>query len=71
MRETIGVGYPEIKAFTLREVRKEGAGFWVLGCGKLQREDWKQTSITDVHIRVVKGKVTFGLPGGTSESCKL
>ena len=71
MRETIGVGYPEIKAFTLREVRREDGGFWILGCGKLQRESWKQTSVTDVHARIAKGKVTFGLPGGTPEPCKL
>jgi hypothetical protein len=71
MQETMGVGYPEIKAFTLREIRKENEGFWILGCGKLQREDWKQTSISDVHARIVKGKVIFGLPGGTPDRCKL
>ncbi len=38
MRATIGVGYPEIRAFTLREVRREDGGFWILGCGKQQRE---------------------------------
>ena len=71
MRATIGVGYPEIRAFTLREVRREDGGFWILGCGKQQREAWKQTSITDVHARIVKDKVVFGLPGGTPEPCKL
>jgi hypothetical protein len=71
MRETIGTGYPEIKAFSLREIRREKDGFWILGCGKLQRERWKQTSITDVHARVVNGKIIFGLPGGTPEPCQL
>ncbi len=71
MQETMGIGYPEIKAFTLHEIRREDGGFWVLGCGKLQREEWKQTSITDVHIRIVQGKPKFGLSGGTPELCKL
>jgi hypothetical protein len=71
MRDTIGTGYPEIKAFTLREIRKEDGGFWILGCGKQQREEWKQTSITDVHARIVDGKIRFGLPGGSPEECKL
>lgn len=71
MRDTIGTGYPEIRAFTLREIRREEGGFRILGCGKLQREDWKQTSVTDVHARIVEGKVKFGLPGGTPEPCKL
>lgn len=71
MRETIGTDYPEIKAFSLREIRREKDGFWILGCGKLQRENWKQTSITDVHARVVNNKVVFGLPGGTPDPCRL
>jgi hypothetical protein len=71
MRETIGVGYPEIKSFRLLEIRREDSGFWILGCGKKQREEWKQTSITDVHARIVKGKVIFGLPGGTPDPCQL
>ncbi len=71
MRETIGVGYPEIKAFTLREVRREDGGYWILGCGRLHREAWKQTSMTHVHVRLVKGKVTFDLPGATPDPCKL
>jgi len=71
MRETIGVGYPEIKAFTLREVRREDRGFWILGCGSLHRESYKHTSVTNVHARIVMGKVAFGLPGATAGSCKL
>jgi hypothetical protein len=71
MQSTIGVGYPEIRAFTLREIRREDGGFWILGCGKQQREAWKQTSITNVHVRIVSGKVMFGLPAGTPEPCKL
>ena len=71
MRATIGIGFPEIKAYTLREIRRENGGFWILGCGKLQREEWKQTSMTDVHVKVVNGKAMFGLPGGTPEPCKL
>ena len=43
MRETIGVGYPEIKAFALHEVRSEGGAFQAFGCARQQREAWKQT----------------------------
>ena len=71
MQQTIGVGYPEIKAFTLREIRSEGGSFLVLGCGKLQREAWKQTSVTEVQVRIENGKVLFGLPKLTSDLCKL
>jgi hypothetical protein len=71
MQGTVGVGIPEIKSFTLREIRKQNGGFWILGCGKLQREEWKQTSITDVHAKIVNGKVLFGLAGGTPDRCKL
>jgi hypothetical protein len=71
MKSTIGIGYPEIKAFRLHEIRKENEGFWILGCGKKQRESWKQTSVTDVHARIAKGKALFGLPGGTPDSCRL
>jgi hypothetical protein len=71
MQATIGIGYPEIRAFTLREIRREDGGFWILGCGKQQREAWKQTSITEVHLKIVSGKVMFGLPGGPPEPCKL
>jgi hypothetical protein len=71
MRETIGIGYPEIKAFALTDVRRENGGFSILGCGKLQRESWKQTSITYVHVTIVKDKATFGLPGATPQPCKL
>ena len=71
MRETVAVGYPEIKAFNLREVRSGGEGFEILGCGKPQREGWKQTSITDVHVRIVKGNAIFGLPSPTPEPCQL
>jgi hypothetical protein len=71
MQATIGVGYPQIKAFALREIRREGGGFWILGCGRLQREAWKQTSITDVHVRIVEGRPRFGLPASTSDPCKL
>jgi len=70
MQGTIGIGYPEIKAFALREIRREDGGFWILGCGKLQREAWKQTSMTDVHVRMVAGRPKFGLPVATPESCK-
>jgi hypothetical protein len=71
MRATIGVGYPGIKTFALREIRREAGGFWILGCGKLQREAWKQTSITDIHVRMVNDRLKFGLPAATPESCKL
>jgi hypothetical protein len=71
MQETMGIGYPEIKKFTLREVRSEGGAFRVIGCGKLQREAWEQTSITEVKVRIENGKVLFGLPGGTPDRCEL
>jgi hypothetical protein len=71
MKNTIGTGYPEIKAFTLREIRRESDGFWIMGCAKNQRESSKQTSVTDVHARVANGKVLFGLPGGTPDPCHL
>ncbi|MFP5275672.1 MAG: hypothetical protein ACLGPM_01040 [Acidobacteriota bacterium] len=71
MNETMGSGYWTIQSFSLREIRREKDGYWVLGCGKVKREEWHQISITDVHIRVVDGKPKFGLPGGTPDSCKL
>jgi hypothetical protein len=71
MRETMGIGYPEIRAFTLIEVKGESERFRVKGCGKLQRENWKQTSITTVEARIVNNKVLFGMPHGTPEACKL
>jgi hypothetical protein len=71
MRDTMGSGYPEIKAFTLVEVDNEVDGFQVVGCAKKQREEWKQTSIEYVHVRIVHGRVLFGLPDGSSEECKL
>jgi hypothetical protein len=69
MQATIGIGFPEIKAFTLREIRNANGTFRVLGCGKLQREAWKQTSITEVLVSIVKGKTMFGLPKLTPEPC--
>jgi hypothetical protein len=71
MKATIGTGYPEIKAFTLREVRRDNGGFRISGCGKLQREAWKQTNITEVHVTLVNGKPMFGLPKGTPELCRV
>ena len=71
MRDTIGTGFPEIKSFRLTEVRIEGNGFWILGCGKQERETWHQTSISDVHVRIIEGKPRFGLHGGSLEPCKM
>jgi hypothetical protein len=71
MKDTIGVGYPEIKAFKLTEVDKEADGFQVVGCAKLQREEWKKITIQYVHLRVVNGKVLFGLYEGSGEECRL
>jgi hypothetical protein len=70
-RGTIGIGYPEIKAFRLTEVDKEADGFQVVGCAKLQREEWKRITEQYVHLRVVNGKVLFGLYQGSGEECKL
>ncbi|MGA2355909.1 MAG: hypothetical protein ABSG02_15540 [Terriglobales bacterium] len=71
MRATIGTGYPEIRAFTLSEVDKEPDGFQVVGCAKMRREEWAQTSIEYIHVRIVNGKALFGWPDGSPEPCKL
>ena len=71
MRATIGSGYPEIKAYTVTGIRHENGGFRVEGCGKLQRENWKQTGVTNVHARIANKKVVFGLPDLTPDPCKL
>jgi hypothetical protein len=70
MRATIGSGYPEIKAYTVTGIRHENGGFRVEGCGKLQRENWKQTSVTNVHARIANKKVVFGLPELTPDHCR-
>jgi hypothetical protein len=71
MRETIGIGYPEITAFTLRGISKEKDSFSVEGCAAQRRESWKQTSMVQVDVRIVEGKVKFGLFSGTPDLCKL
>jgi hypothetical protein len=70
MHATIGSGFPEIKSFTLNDVQRESGGFRVKGCGRLQRENWKQTSVTNVHARIENNKVLFGLPAFTPDPCK-
>jgi hypothetical protein len=74
MRNTIGIGYPEIKAFKLRavEIKTEEKVLWISGCAKEEREDWMQTSVIYVRARIVDGKAMFGLPpAGSAETCKL
>jgi len=71
MRDTIGIGYPEIKAFKLTEVDKETDGFQVVGCARLQREEWKRVTVQYVHLRLANGKILFGLYEGSGEDCKL
>jgi hypothetical protein len=71
MHQTINIGYPEIKKFKLQEVKAEEGGYLVWGCGEQQREEWKRTSVTYVHIRIVKGKILFGLHGGNPDPCNL
>jgi hypothetical protein len=71
MRQTINIGYPEIKAFRLEGVKPEPGGYLIWGCGEQRREEWKQTSITYVHARAVDGKLMFGLHGGNPDPCKL
>ena len=39
MNETMGSGYWTIQSFSLREIRREKDGYWVLGCGKVKREE--------------------------------
>ncbi|MGO9085881.1 MAG: hypothetical protein ACLP6G_19170 [Terriglobales bacterium] len=71
MRSTIGIGYPEIKAFTLTEVDREADGFQVVGCARLQREEWRATTIQYVHVKLVNGKALFAWPDGSAEQCKV
>jgi hypothetical protein len=71
MRNTIGIGYPEIKGFKLTEIDREADGFQVVGCAKLQREEWRKTTIQYVHLRIVNKQVFFGLYEGSGEDCRL
>jgi hypothetical protein len=71
MRSTIGIGYPEIKAFTLTEVDIEAGGFQIVGGARLQREEWKATHIQYVHAKLVNGKALLGWPDGSGEQCKV
>jgi hypothetical protein len=71
MKNTIGSGYPEIRAFHLTEVDKEADGFQVVGCAKLQREEWKKITVQYVHVKVVNARVLFGLYEGSGEECRL
>ena len=71
MRSTMDTGYWIIQSFTLREIKIENDGFWIIGCGKLRREAWRHTNITDVHVRMVNGKPMFGLPGQNGEPCTV
>lgn len=72
MRYTMDSGYPIIHEFTLIKVVSEPEGFEVTGCGKKTREEWHQTSLTTVHVRLVNGKPRFGLhSGASSEPCTL
>jgi len=71
MRNTIGTGYPEIKAFKLTEVDREADGFQVVGCAKLQREEWKKITVQYVHLRILNKQVLFGLYEGSGEDCQL
>lgn len=71
MRETMGSSYPAVKAFRVTEVDKEADGFQLVGCAKLQREDWKQTSVDYIHIRIENGKALFGWFDPSADKCKL
>ncbi len=71
MRGTIGIGYPEIKAFTLTEVDKEADGFQVVGCARLQRGEWTATTIQYIHVKLVNGKALFGWSDSSAERCKV
>lgn len=71
MKDTIGSGIPEIRVFQLTEIDKEAGGFQIVGCAKLQREEWKKTTIQYVHVRVMNGKVLFGLYEGSGEECRF
>jgi hypothetical protein len=55
----------------LTEVDKEVDGVQVVGCAKLQREEWKKTIEEYVHLKVVDGRVLFGLYEGSGTECKL
>ncbi len=71
MRNTIGIGYPEIKGFKLTEIDREADGFQVAGCARLQREEWKKITVQYVHLRVVNKQVFFGLYEGSGGDCQL
>lgn len=71
MNQTINIGYPEISAFKLEGAKAEPRGYLIWGCGEQRREDWKQTSITYVHARIIEGKLLFGLHGGNPDACRL
>ena len=71
MRASSGLGFPQIKAFNLIEIKGGNGRFQVTGCARLQRENWKQTRVTTVEARIANSKVLFGLPHATAEACKL
>jgi len=73
MKETIGIGYPMIEAFTLRavEVKNDGRVLWISGCAKEQREEWQKTGIMYVRAKIINGKALFDLPPVGDEPCEL
>ncbi len=69
MRETIGIGYPLLRSFELREVRADKGNFVMLGCGFATREGWKQKGIVLAGIRIVNGEPRVDLLRMSSDSC--
>jgi hypothetical protein len=69
MKETIGVGYPRLRAFALRTVKADKGNLIVVGCGKATRESWQQTGIVIFGARIVGTEPRFDLWSMTSEPC--
>jgi hypothetical protein len=69
MRDTIGIGYPRLRSFELREVKPDTGNFILIGCGEATRESWKQTGFVIAGIRIVDGKPKVDLWSMTSDSC--
>lgn len=69
MRQTIGVGYPRLRSFELREVRADKNGFVMIGCGQATREQWKRKGFVVAAIRVVSGFPKVDLFSVSSNSC--
>jgi len=69
MKETMGIGYPQLRSFKLSVVNPDNENFIVFGCAKATRESWRQTSLVMVHVKIIDGKPKFDLFEMTPDSC--